>query len=136
MNATRLFLLTTLSYVVTYASAQRLSDPDGPQCPDGPGPVRSTTLYSDSACTSFLLCIDKAVRPHLHRTHTEHVFVLDGSAEMLLGDSTFNVKPGDALLIPAGTPHAVKVKSGGPLQVISVQSPFFDGTDRVWLDEQ
>jgi mannose-6-phosphate isomerase-like protein (cupin superfamily) len=117
------------------ATAQRIVSSADPICPEGTGPVRSTVLHSDSACSSFLLCIDAAVRPHLHRTHTEHVFVLDGTAEMMLGDSTRAIKAGDMILIPPGTPHAVKVTSPTPLRVISVQSPYFDGTDRVWLDE-
>jgi mannose-6-phosphate isomerase-like protein (cupin superfamily) len=131
-----LWSLAIWSLAVAPASAQRfLSTPELP-CPDGTGPVRSTTLHSDSACTSFLLCIDAGVRPHLHRTHTEHVFVLDGTAEMMLGDSTRTIRTGDVILITPGTPHAVKVTSSAPLRVISIQSPHFDGTDRVWLDER
>lgn len=119
---------------LSLASQRIASGPDLP-CPEGNGPVRSTTLHSDSSCTSFLICIDKGVRPHLHRTHTEHVFVIDGTAEMTLGDSTRTVKPGDVILIPPGTPHGAIVTSDKPLRVISVQAPFFDGTDRVWLDK-
>jgi mannose-6-phosphate isomerase-like protein (cupin superfamily) len=115
--------------------AQRIAANEDLTCPEGTAPVRSTTLHSDSSCTSFLLCVDAGVRPHLHRTHTEHVFVLDGTAEMTLGDSTCAIKAGDVILIPPGTPHAVKVTGNVPLRVISVQAPHFDGTDRVWLDE-
>lgn len=120
----------------TRVNAQRILSADELTCPEGTGPVRSVTLHSDSACSSFMLCIDAGVRPHLHRTHTEHVFVLDGTAEMMLGDSTRSIRSGDVILIPPDTPHAVKVTSSAPLRVISVQSPHFDGTDRVWLDER
>jgi mannose-6-phosphate isomerase-like protein (cupin superfamily) len=129
-----LFLLA-VSFT-TRISAQRFLSADELPCPEGTGPVRSVTLHSDSACSSFMLCIDAGVKPHLHRTHTEHVFVLDGTAEMMLGDSTRTIGSGDVILIPAGTPHAVKVTSSVPLRVISVQSPRFDGTDRIWLDER
>ena len=131
-----LFALAIALLAVTHASAQRFLSTSELSCPDATGPVRSTTLHSDSACTSFLLCIDAGVRPHLHRTHTEHVFVLDGTAEMRLADSTRAIRAGDLVLIPPGTPHAVKVTSSVPLRVISVQSPHFDGTDRIWLDER
>lgn len=116
-------------------SAQRFMSPSNIGCAEGDGAVRSTVLHSDSTCTSFFLCIDHGVRPHLHRTHTEHVFVIDGSAEMTLGDSVRTITAGDAILIPAGTPHAVTVNGDGPLRVISVQAPHFDGTDRIWLDK-
>ena len=131
-----LFSLAITLRAVLPASAQHFLSTAELPCPDGTGPVRSTTLHSDSACTSFLLCIDAGVRPHLHRTHTEHVFVLDGTAEMMLGDSTRAIKAGDVILIAPGTPHAVKVTSSVPLRVISVQSPHFDGTDRIWLAER
>ncbi len=134
MNPHVLVLLTLASLSTIHARAQRIMGPDELPCPEGNAPVRSITLHSDSACSSFLLCIDDRVRPHLHRTHTEHVFVVGGTAEMLLGDSTLSIKAGDTVMIPAGTPHAVTVTGGAPLRVISVQSPHFDGTDRVWLD--
>ncbi len=130
-----IFFLLAVSFA-THLRAQRVLSADELPCPEGTGPVRSVTLHNDSACSSFMLCIDAGVRPHLHRTHTEHVFVLDGTAEMMLGDSTRTIASGDAILIPPGTPHAVKVTSSTPLRVISVQSPHFDGTDRVWLDER
>ena len=129
------FIMLVLCCVLNTA-AQRIASREELACPEGNGPVRSIVLHSDSSCTSFLLCIDHGVRPHLHRTHTEHVFVLDGIAEMTLGDSTRTIRAGDTILIPAGTPHAVKVTGDTPLRVISVQSPWSDGSDRVWLDER
>lgn len=129
-------LLLIAASIGTRVSAQRFLSAAELPCPEGTGPVRSVMLHSDSACSSFMLCIDVGVKPHLHRTHTEHVFVLNGTAEMMLGDSTRTIRSGDVILIPPGTPHAVKVTSSGPLRVISVQSPHFDGTDRVWLDER
>lgn len=117
------------------ADAQRFITIGDMCCAEGDGPVRSTVLHTDSACSSFFLCIDQGVRPHLHRTHTEHVFVVDGAGEMMLGDSTHSIKAGDMILILPGTAHAVRVTGSAPLRVISVQSPHFDGTDRVWLDK-
>ncbi len=136
MSQTSPMLVLLCLSVSAFASAQRIASADDLPCPEGNGPVRSIVLYSDSACTSFLLCIDAGVRPHLHRTHTEHVFVIDGTGEMMLGDNMRTIRAGDTILIPAGTPHAVKVTGHTPLRVVSVQSPYFDGTDRVWLDEQ
>jgi mannose-6-phosphate isomerase-like protein (cupin superfamily) len=100
----------------------------------GPGPVHVTALHADSLCSSFLIRVDSAVAPHLHRFHTEHVVVLEGEGEMLLGDTVRTLRAGDTVVIPRNTPHAVKVTSGVPLRVISVQAPRFDGTDRVPLD--
>ncbi|HMC97118.1 MAG TPA: cupin domain-containing protein, partial [Flavobacteriales bacterium] len=82
----------------------------------------------------FLICIDTEVKPHFHRAHTEHVFVLDGEAIMRVGDLVRQIKAGDTMVIPAGTPHSVKVTGDAPLRVVSVQSPRFDGSDRVFLE--
>jgi mannose-6-phosphate isomerase-like protein (cupin superfamily) len=63
------------------------------------------------------------------------VYVIDGEAEMRLGDKTVKIKNGDIIFIPKGTVHAVKVTSKRPLKVLSVQAPHSDGTDRVFVNE-
>lgn len=125
-----------LTFVMTSTAmhAQTVLSSSALECPPGEGSVRSRTLSSDSLSTSFLLCIHGGVKPHLHAYHTEHVHVLDGSGTMLLGDSIFTIAKGSFISIPRGTPHAVRVSGDGPLRVISVQAPFFDGSDRVPVD--
>jgi mannose-6-phosphate isomerase-like protein (cupin superfamily) len=91
-------------------------------------------LHADSACSSFLICVPRSVPPHFHVHHTEHVSVLSGEGTMRLGDSTFTVAAGRSIVIPKGTVHAVVTTSIEPLRVISVQAPYFDGTDRVFVD--
>lgn len=53
---------------------------------------------------------------------------------MLLGDKTFKVKKGDMIFIPINTVHSLKVTTSIPLKVLSVQSPRFDGKDRIFVD--
>lgn len=129
-------LLTTLTFVMTNTEvgAQSVLPSTVLECPPGEGSVRSRTLSSDSLSTSFLLCIHGGVKPHLHAHHTEHVHVLEGNGTMLLGDSVFTVSAGSFIAIPRGTPHAVRVSGDAPLRVISVQAPYFDGSDRVPVD--
>lgn len=88
-------------------------------------------LHHDSLSSSFIICIPMEVAPHYHAAHTEHVTVLSGTGEMLLGDSTFTIAPGDVIVIPLRAPHGVRTTSADPLRVLSVQSPRFDGSDRV-----
>ncbi|TND10383.1 MAG: Cupin domain protein [Bacteroidetes bacterium] len=91
-------------------------------------------LYSDSLVSSFAIVIKKEVKKHKHVHHAEHVYILEGAGEMILGDKILQVKKGDVIFIPKGTPHAVKVTSKKPMKVISVQAPYFDGKDRVPVD--
>lgn len=46
---------------------------------------------------------------HLHRHVSETFFCLHGEMEMLVGDQTLRLTPGDFLHIPPGTPHAFQL---------------------------
>ena len=96
--------------------------------------VCSKMLYSDSLTTTFVIWIKHRVPLHKHALHTEQVYILSGTGRMQLGDQFFDVKSGDHIFIPMGTPHAVQVTSSTPLQVISIQTPQFDGSDRIKLE--
>lgn len=97
--------------------------------------VCSKKLYSDSLSTAFLIWVKQDVALHLHEAHTEQIYVLAGTGEMQLGEIFFEIKAGDYISIPTGTPHQVKVTSAVPLQVISIQAPLFDGSDRIFIDD-
>ena len=97
--------------------------------------IQSQPLSSDSNVSSFLIWIRKEVKPHLHAAHSEHVYVLEGSAQMLLDGKILEVNAGDLFYIPQGVVHAVRVTSEIPLKVLSVQAPYFDGKDRIPVDK-
>jgi len=96
--------------------------------------IWSKQVASDSLSTTYVIYIKTAVKKHQHLHHTENVVVLEGEGEMVLGNETFRVKKGDVIFIPQKTPHAVKVLSKHPLKVLSIQSPRFDGSDRMILE--
>ncbi len=114
--------------------SQNVQNTDTIHCPAGVENVYSRPLYSDSLCSSFVIFIKKEVKLHKHLYHTEHVTVLEGEATMILGEKVFTVKKGDFIFIPKNTPHKVVTTSKVPLKVISMQAPYFDGTDRVLLE--
>lgn len=91
-------------------------------------------LHSDKNASAFLIFIKKEVRLHKHLMHSETIYILEGTGDMLLGDKKIEVKKGDIIFVPENTPHSVKVTSIIPLKVISNQAPEFDGTDRVFMD--
>ena len=74
-------------------------------------------------------------RRHVHETHDEIGYVLQGSGSVTVGGVTRPVKPGDVWIIPAGTPHGGEF--GDPPQVLFISSPIDDpdNQDRVWLDD-
>jgi mannose-6-phosphate isomerase-like protein (cupin superfamily) len=91
-------------------------------------------LFGDSLTSSFVIIIKKEVKLHKHLVHSEHVVVLDGTGEMKLGDKSFEIKKGDVVFIPKNTTHAVRSTGKQPLKVLSVQSPNFDGKDRIFIE--
>jgi mannose-6-phosphate isomerase-like protein (cupin superfamily) len=92
-------------------------------------------LHSDSLSSSFIIEIPAEVKLHCHAHHTEQVVVLSGEADMRLGDQNIHIKAGDVVFIPKGTPHSAKVTSPFPLRIISIQAPYFDGSDRIMLEK-
>lgn len=96
--------------------------------------IYSRALFSDSLSSSFCIVIKKEVKAHKHLEHSEQVMILEGEGSMALGDKTFVIKKGDVIFIPKNTVHAVKNTGKIPLKVLSVQAPFFDGKDRVFVE--
>ncbi|MEX1001729.1 MAG: cupin domain-containing protein [Crocinitomicaceae bacterium] len=92
-------------------------------------------IAEDDLQSTFLIWIKKEVRLHKHAHHSENIYVLEGKGEMTIGDEKLVIKKGDYFNIPKNTPHAVKVLSSRPLKVLSIQSPKFDGEDRIFLEE-
>lgn len=96
--------------------------------------IYNKPLFGDSLASSFVIVIKKEVKLHKHLQHSEHVVVLEGSGNMTLGNKNFEIKKGDVVFIPKNTAHAVKSTGKQALKVLSVQSPNFDGKDRVLIE--
>jgi mannose-6-phosphate isomerase-like protein (cupin superfamily) len=97
--------------------------------------IYSKKIAGDSLSTSFCILIKKEVPSHKHAFHSEHVMVLDGSGDMKLNGRSFTIKKGDLIFIPKGQTHSVRSTGKKPLKVISIQSPGFDGSDRIPVKE-
>jgi mannose-6-phosphate isomerase-like protein (cupin superfamily) len=97
--------------------------------------IYNKPAFNDSLASSFCILIKKEVKLHKHLTHSEHVVVLEGEGKMTLGDKTFYIQKGDLVFIPKNTAHAVKNEGTVPLKVYSIQSPSFDGKDRVMIEK-
>jgi mannose-6-phosphate isomerase-like protein (cupin superfamily) len=68
---------------------------------------------------------------HRHRTTEELYHITRGTGLMTLGDETFEVRHGDTICIPPGTPHRVRNVGNEPLQILCACSPAYahDDTD-------
>ena len=97
--------------------------------------IKVQKLAHDSLSTGFVIWVKKNVRAHRHEFHSETVYVIEGEGEMVVDKDTFNIKPGSYVFIPTNKVHSVIVdETKGVMKVLSVQSPFFDGNDRVFVE--
>ena len=122
-----------------FCSAAFLTNAQRHICPDTLSCTVSDKVYvkllsSDSLSSTFFIVVPGQIKQHYHQYHTENIFVVSGKAEMQLGETTIQIKKGDLIIVPKGTRHSVKRKGRKSLKVISVQSPLFDGTDRIMLE--
>lgn len=129
--------LSIISFFILFTSstfAQVFNSLDTIKSPADYENIYSKPVSADSLSSGFVIFIKKEVKKHKHLEHSEHVYILEGAGEMLLGDKMIIVKKGDMVFIPKNTPHSLKVTSSTPVKVLSIQSPFFDGKDRVLIE--
>ena len=117
------------------AYTQNIVTTDSLKAPFGCSDVCSQKVFSSVNQTSFVIWIKTKVNKHKHLNHTELIQVLEGTGNMTLGTETFKIKQGDFILVPENTVHSVIVTSTIPLKVLSIQTPEFDGTDRIWVED-
>lgn len=131
----KLFTLLSIAIGASLANAQSITNEADLVTPAKLAKVEGRDIGSDSLSSGNVIWIKTELKAHKHLTHSEHVYIIDGEAEMRLGDKTVKIKNGDIIFIPKGTVHSVKVTSKRPLKVLSVQAPHSDGTDRVFVNE-
>ena len=93
-------------------------------------------LDDDPLTTTFMIWVKETVKEHYHAEHTEVVYVLEGSGLMTLGEEEKKITSGDYVFIPKGTHHSVQVIGDIPMKVLSIQTPSFDGKDRVFVTQE
>jgi mannose-6-phosphate isomerase-like protein (cupin superfamily) len=131
-----IFFILLLCCSFTSLNAQTVVPEDSVKAPQDAGNVYVHRIAGDSLVTSFIIIIKENVALHKHETHSEHVYVIEGTGTMLLNGTTIYIKEGDVIFIPKGTWHAVTVTSTIPLKVLSIQAPEFDGKDRIIYKNQ
>ncbi|PAJ73245.1 hypothetical protein CJF42_16800 [Pseudoalteromonas sp. NBT06-2] len=93
-----------------------------------------TQLGSDKHASEFLISIADQVPLHIHKHHTEIIYILEGAGDMTVNDKLVKIKKGDYIRVPENTPHGVKVTSAKPLKVLSVQTPEYKGIDKHFVN--
>jgi mannose-6-phosphate isomerase-like protein (cupin superfamily) len=66
---------------------------------------------------------------HRHRATEEIYHISRGRGRMTLGESVFDVKPGDTICIQPGIPHCIENTGGEPLRILCACSPAYSHDD-------
>jgi mannose-6-phosphate isomerase-like protein (cupin superfamily) len=64
-----------------------------------------------------------SVKPHYHATHSETFYIVSGKVEWTVGGEAHVMSAGDAVHIPAGTVHAVRVVGNEVLHTLMIYEP-------------
>ena len=96
--------------------------------------IHVVKLASDSFSTDFVIFVKNKVPLHKHVKHSETIYVLEGKAQLQLGEQSMEITVGDYIRVPQGMPPGVKVLSSVPLKILPVQPPEFFGKDRVKMN--
>ena len=90
----------------------------GPASPTG---FRSKMFVSADGAT---ISVQDGNGPrHMHPNTNEIQYILEGTGTIWLGDKEVQVKPGDLVIIPKGTPHAGTKPDGRPSKAIAIKTP-------------
>lgn len=130
----RILILNIFFLLLSVTKAQKEYVQNPETIEPGNTNITSKQLFTDSLSSSFVIIIKSEVKAHKHLYHSEHVIVQSGEGIMKMSDKEFLIKPGDVIFIPKNTVHSVIVKGKKPLKVLSIQSPRFDGNDRVMME--
>ncbi len=75
--------------------------------------------------------VDKGMETdaHVHKKSQEIYHILEGAGTMRLGERSFEVKAGDAILIPPGTLHNIKANKEAGVRILCICSPAYSHDD-------
>lgn len=75
------------------------------------GQVISRTFAQGKNLSLTIFAFDKGEEISSHSAKGDAmVYILDGEADITIGDEIFNVKKGETIVMPAGIPHALLAK--------------------------
>jgi quercetin dioxygenase-like cupin family protein len=74
------------------------------------------------------------VKPHIHSTHEETIYVVRGRGRALVGGEWQEISAGTVLHFQGQTVHSVKAEPGDPLVFLCHFAPGMKEMDRAFVD--
>jgi quercetin dioxygenase-like cupin family protein len=76
------------------------------------------------------------IKPHIHKTHDEMVYIIKGSGQMFIDGKWIDVKPGTVHFNPINKVHATRNTGKENLVFLSIFTPSLKEPDRYFVDEK
>jgi len=111
----------------TLATPKLMRSKDAPSIMDGEQNIK-LLLSGEESGGRFMVSLitlepDTGAPPH-HQPHEDELFlVVSGQVEIMIGDLTQTVGPGDFAYAPPNTTHSFKAAGGKPAVMFSINSP-------------
>ena len=84
--------------------------------------VKTEKIYSDSTSSYFVIWIKDEIKLHKHKEHSEKLLVIEGKANIVVGEKSFKVKVGDHFVVAKNELHSIKTTSKIPVKFIAIRS--------------
>jgi mannose-6-phosphate isomerase-like protein (cupin superfamily) len=90
---------------------------------------------SDAITVNVARAIDGAgLKPHLHKTHDETIYVVQGTGQMFVNGAWVDIQPGMIQFNPRGNIHGHRQTGAAPLVFISIFTPPLKEPDRHFVE--
>lgn len=110
----------SLFFYIEFSQALKMADLISYQ----EGQVISRTLTQGKNMSITLFAFDKGEEISSHSSHGDAiVYLIDGEAEITIGEEAFHAKQGEMLVMPANIPHAVLAKEQFKMFLVVVFNP-------------
>ena len=95
--------------------------------------AQSIPLAGDATATLFLARFAPGfeVKTHFHKTHSETLYVIEGTGKMVMDGKETDISPGTIIHIPMGTVHSARITGSGELIGFQIFAPAWTEPDRV-----
>ena len=94
--------------------------------------AQTIKIAEDNTITFTIMRVTEGagLKPHLHKTHDEVIYVIRGTGQIFVNDTWIDVKPGSVHFNPMGKVHSSKQTGNEPLVGISIFTPAMKEPDR------
>jgi quercetin dioxygenase-like cupin family protein len=100
--------------------------------PAGEG-FQARELLRGAEGSGHLVQVSTRIRPHIHRSHEEIAYILEGKGTFRVGGELHAVGAGSLMVVPRGVVHSYEAAE--PTVVLAVYHPAFDPADRFFVEE-